>query len=172
VLRRLEAQVLAGSGTGTDIEGILNVDGVGDVAYTSGALVADQILKGITTVFLADAEATGVVMHPTDWQRTLIAKASGSGEYLSGGPFEMNAQQLWGVPLVPSRAIPQGSALVGDFEIGAQLFIREGVNVLLSDSDQDDFIKNRVTLLAEMRAALAVFRPAAFAVTELGATAS
>jgi hypothetical protein len=43
-----------------------------------------------------------------------------------------------------------------------QLFIREGVDVLLSDADQDDFIRNRVTLLAEMRAALAVFRPSAF----------
>jgi hypothetical protein len=41
------------------------------------------------------------------------------------------------------------------------------VNVLLSDSDQDDFIKNRVTMLAEMRAALPVFRPAAFATAAL-----
>jgi hypothetical protein len=67
------------------------------------------------------------------------------------------------VPLIPSVAIAQGTALVGDFSIGAQLLIREGVQVLLSDSDQDDFIRNRVTMLAEMRAALPVFRPAAFA---------
>jgi hypothetical protein len=39
--------------------------------------------------------------------------------------------------------------------------------VLLSDSDQDDFTKNKVTLLAEMRAALPVFRPAAFATVAL-----
>jgi hypothetical protein len=64
--------------------------------------------------------------------------------------------------LIPSASIAQGTALVGDFEIGAMLLIREGVNVLLSDSDQDDFIRNRVTMLGEMRAALPVFRPAAF----------
>jgi HK97 family phage major capsid protein len=74
---------------------------------------------------------------------------------------------LWGVPLVPSPAIPQGTVLVGDFTIGAQLFIREGVQVLMSDSDQDDFLRNRVTLLGEMRAALAVFRPSAFAAVDL-----
>ena len=70
---------------------------------------------------------------------------------------------------MPSVAVAQGAPLVGDFQIGAQLFIREGVNVLLSDSDQDDFIKNKVTLLAEMRAALAVFRPAAFCTVDLTA---
>jgi hypothetical protein len=69
---------------------------------------------------------------------------------------------MWGVPLIPSAALAQGTALVGDFEIGALLLIRTGLQVLLSDSDQDDFTKNKVTLLAELRAALPVFRPAAF----------
>ncbi len=39
--------------------------------------------------------------------------------------------------------------------------------MLLSDSDQDDFVNNRITMLAEMRAALPVFRPAAFATVAL-----
>jgi HK97 family phage major capsid protein len=169
VLRRLEGQVLAGDGAGANIRGILNTTGIGAVTFAAGNKVVEQILKGITTVLLADAEATGIVMNPLDWQDALLTKASndagtvGSYEYVGGGPFQMTPQQLWGVPLIPSVAIAQGSALVGDFSIGAQLLIREGVNVLLSDSDQDDFIKNRVTMLAEMRAALPVFRPAAFA---------
>ena len=36
------------------------------------------------------------------------------------------------------------------------------MNVLLSDANEDDFVKNKLTILAEMRAALAVYRPAAF----------
>lgn len=163
VQRRLEAEVLNGNGTTPNMRGILQTSGIGAVTYSAGALIADQVLKGITTVMLADAMATGIVMHPTDWQNALLAKAAGDGHYFSGGPFQVTPQQMWGVPLIPSATITQGSALVGDFEIGAQIFIREGVHVLLSDSDQDDFIKNRVTLLAEMRAALAVWRPAAFA---------
>lgn len=173
VLRRLENQILAGDGSGSNLRGILNTTGLGAVTFGAGAPVVEQILRGITTVYLADSEATGVVMHPTDWQTALLTKATnaagtvGSLEYVGGGPFTVTPQVMWGIPLVASRAIPQGTALVGDFEIGAQLLIREGVNVLLSDSDQDDFLRNRVTLLAEMRAALPVWRPPAFATVAL-----
>jgi HK97 family phage major capsid protein len=167
VLRRLEGQVLNGDGTGANMRGILQTSGLGAVTFTAGQLIADQILKGVTTVYLADAEATGVVLHPTDWQNALLAKAAGDGHYFSGGPFEVTAQQMWGVPLIPSVAVAQGTALVGDFAIGAQLLIREGVQVLLSDNDGTDFTQNRVTMLAEMRAALPVFRPAAFATVAL-----
>jgi HK97 family phage major capsid protein len=169
VLRRLEAQILAGNGTAPNLRGILNTSGIGAVAYDASELAADQVLRGLTTVLLADAQATGIVLNPLDWQETLIAKAAGDGHYYSGGPFSVTPQVMWGVPLVPSSAIPQGTALVGDFDIGAMLLIREGVRVLLSDSDQDDFLRNRVTLLGEMRAALPVFRPAAFATVDLAA---
>jgi len=168
VLRRLEAEVLAGNGTSPNMRGILATTGLGAVTFTAGQLAADQILRGVTAVLLADAEADAIVLHPTDWATVLMAKAAGSGEYLnSEGPFDVITQQMWGVSLIPSVAVTQGTALVGDFAIGAQLFIREGVNVLLSDSDQDDFLRNRVTLLAELRAALAVFRPAAFSTVAL-----
>jgi hypothetical protein len=46
--------------------------------------------------------------------------------------------------------------------------MRQGVNVKTSDADQDDFIRNRVTLLAECRAAFPVWRPSAFAKAPLG----
>ena len=39
----------------------------------------------------------------------------------------------------------------------------------MSDSDQDDFIKNKVTLLGEMRAALAVWQPSLFVDVDLAA---
>jgi HK97 family phage major capsid protein len=169
VQRRLEGQVLNGNGTDPNIRGILATAGLGAVAYAAGQLAADQVLRAMTTVLLADAQATGIVMNPLDWQDALLAKAAGDGHYYSGGPFSVTPAVMWGVPLVPSPVIPAGTVLVGDFAIGAQLFIREGVNVLLSDSDQDDFIKNKVTLLGEMRAALAVWRPSAFATVDLTA---
>lgn len=169
VQRRLESQVLSGNGTDPNLRGILRTTGLGEVRYAADELTADQVLRAVTTVLLADAQATGIVMHPSDWQNALIAKATGDGHYYSGGPFSMTPQTMWGIPLVPSPAIPEGTVLVGDFQIGAQLFIREGVNVLLSDSDQDDFVRNKVTILAEMRAALAVWRPAAFATVDLTA---
>lgn len=162
VLRRLEAQVLNGNGVDPNLRGIRQTTGIGTVAFDGTKLTADQILAGITNVMLADGQADGIVMHPTDWAAVLSAKAAGDGHYYSGGPFSMTPQTIWGIPLLASQAIPVGRALVGDFAIGAQLFIREGVNVLFSDSDQSDFIQNRVTLLGEMRGALAVWRPPVF----------
>jgi HK97 family phage major capsid protein len=171
VQRRLEGQVLNGDGVGSNLTGILQTSGIGSVAFDATKPLTELVLSGITGVFLADAEASGIVMNPRDWQTSLTQKANytasagvtgGSGEYIGGGPFSVTPQIMWGIPLLASPAIPQGTALVGDFAIGAQLLIREGVNVLFSDSDQDDFIKNRVTLLGEMRAALPVWRPVAF----------
>lgn len=170
VLRRLEAQVLNGDGVGANMRGILKTTGIATVAFDAAQLIADQILSGITTLLLADALADGVVAHPTDWQTVLKAKAS-DGHYYSGGPFSTTPPTVWGVPLLASAAIPVGHALAGDFAIGATLMIREGVNVRISDSDQNDFVTNRVTVLAEMRAALPVWRPGAFCDVDLSAAA-
>ncbi len=169
VLLRLEDQVLAGDGTGDNLDGIVHTSGIGSVAFDADELPADQILTGIVTVFVNNGEASAIVMNPFDWARALRAKADGDGHYYSNGPFSVTPETMWGVPLIPSNAIAQGRALVGDFALGAQLFIREGVNVLISDSDQDDFTKNKVTLLGELRAALAVLQPGVFADVELAA---
>lgn len=163
VERILEAEALAGKGTDPELEGILHATGIGVTAFKADVTGgADQVLRAITSILLENAQATGIVMNPLDWQEVLLAKAAGDGHYFSGGPFQVTPQLLWGVPLVASPSIPQSVPLVGDFEIGAQLFIREGVNVLMSDSDGEDFIKNRITMLGEMRAAMAVFRPSVF----------
>ncbi len=70
---------------------------------------------------------------------------------------------------IVTTAIPAGRALVGDWGRGATLLIREGVHVLVIDSDQDDFVRNRVTLLGEMRAALPVWQPSLFVDVDLAA---
>jgi hypothetical protein len=167
VLRRLEAQIINGNGTPPNIRGILQTSGIGAVTYNAGELAADQILTGIVNVLLADATADGILMHPTDWAAVLKVKAAGDGHYYSGGPFSVTPQVIWGVPLIPSPAVPQGMVLVGDFSIGVQLFVREGIQVLFSDSDNDDFTHNRVTLLGEGRFALPVWRPSAFSSVDI-----
>lgn len=169
VLRRLEGQILNGNGTAPNLRGILNTSGIGTVAYDAGELIADQLLTGITTVMLADAQADALVMHPLDWMTVLKAKAAGDGHYYGGGPFATTPQVIWGKNLLASQAIPQGHALVGDFSIGVQLFVREGIQVLFSDSDGTDFRENRVTLLGEGRFALPVWRPSAFVDVDLAA---
>ena len=58
-------------------------------------------------------------------------------------------------------AMPEGEFLVGAFGLAAQIFDREEASVMISSEDQDNFVKNKVTILAEERLALAVKRPQA-----------
>jgi HK97 family phage major capsid protein len=168
VLRRVESQIVNGDGTGENLTGVLNTSGIATVAFASASPLSDLTLDGVTSVLVADAEPNGVVLHPTDISTMLKLKTTGSGERLdSDGAFGSTPTTIWGLPVIPSRVIPQGKALVGDWAQGAVLYIREGVNIRVSDNDQDDFIRNRVTLLAEGRFALAVFRPACFALVNL-----
>ena len=50
----------------------------------------------------------------------------------------------------------------GAFNLAAQVFDREDANVQVSTEDGDNFTKNMVTIRAEERVALAVFRPQSF----------
>lgn len=46
--------------------------------------------------------------------------------------------------------------------MGAQIFDRWASRVEVATENEDDFVKNLVTILAEERLALAVYRPEAF----------
>jgi HK97 family phage major capsid protein len=76
---------------------------------------------------------------------------------------------IWGdrpnvanVPILETTAINEGDFLVGDFRLGATLWDRKQALVKFSDSDQDNFIKNVVTVVFEERLAQTVERPNAF----------
>jgi HK97 family phage major capsid protein len=170
VLRRIENQILSGDGTGQNLRGILNTTGIASIAFNAGEPLSDLALDAITTVLVSDAVPDLAIFNPMDLASMMKAKAAGSGERLdSQGAFAATASTLWDLPRVASTAIPVGTALVGDFALGASLFLREGVNVRASDSDQDDFIKNRTTLLGEARVGLAVWNPTCFAQVDLAA---
>lgn len=168
VQRRIEAQVLAGTGQNETLTGILSTTGVGTVPYEAATPAADLILSGLTVVRVSGGNPTGIVLNPVTYQQMLQQKAEGSGERLdSAGAFAGTVDSLWGVPVVQSPVISPDRALVGDWAAAARLFIREGLSLRLSDSDQDDFIRNRLTALTEARVGLAVFQPSAVCEVEL-----
>lgn len=171
VRRKIEGQILAGDGVGQNLRGILNTPGLGAPTFVAGDNPADAILRAMTVVILSDADPNFVAAHPLLWQDILLMREAGaagtrSGQYLAGGPFGMTAPTIWGLALTTSVVVPQATPIVGD-SMGATLLFREGVNVKTSDSDQDDFVRNRVTVLAEARVAFPVWRPASFAVADL-----
>jgi HK97 family phage major capsid protein len=169
VRRRIEAQILAGDGVGQNIRGILNTSGIASPAATAGDNAADAILRGITTLSLSDRDANFVAANPTDMQALLLTKAT-TGEYIYGAPGGVSGSYtgatVWGLTMTPSRIVTGKAPLVGD-SAGCTILVREGINVKTSDSDQDDFVKNRVTILAETRLAFPVWYPVAFCVAAI-----
>jgi HK97 family phage major capsid protein len=69
--------------------------------------------------------------------------------------------------VVATQAITVDKFLVGAFKLGAQLFDRWDARVEVGYVN-DDFTKNLVTILAEERLALAVYRPEAFIYGDFG----
>lgn len=158
-----EAQLLNGAGTGTDLNGIYTQA----TAFAAGTSVVatpqkmDVIRYAMLQGALAELPPTGIVLHPTDWANIETLKDT-SGFYLIGNPIDGINPRLWGLPVVATQAMTAGTFLTGAFRMGAQIFDREDANVAVSTEDSDNFRKNLVTILAEERLALAVYRPEAF----------
>jgi hypothetical protein len=54
--------------------------------------------------------------------------------------------RLWGLPVVVTTAITQGTVLVGAFKIGAMVFRRKGLTVQMYNQNEDDAKKNLIML--------------------------
>ena len=169
VRRKVLSQILNGDGTGQNITGIYHTTGIGEVSAEADDNIADVVLRAITVIVLSDGEPNFAALNPVTWQELLLLK-NAQGNYIYGTPGQlpggMVAQTIWGLALTTSRVVPADQPLVGD-SMGCSLLVREGVNVKTSDSDQDDFVRNRVTILAETRVAFPVWRPSSFAVATL-----
>jgi HK97 family phage major capsid protein len=163
-----ETQLLNGDGTGQNLNGIITqataYAAPFDPAGTETGI--DFIRLAMLQAALAEYPATGIVMHPSDWARMELLK-DGDGRYLIGNPQGTIAPTLWGLPVVATQAISIDKFLVGAFRLGAQVFDRWDARVELGYVN-DDFIKNLVTVLAEERLALAVYRPEAFIYGDFG----
>lgn len=138
---------------------------------TASLLTPDGIHKAMTTVqnnsgFAADA----IVINPTDYENLILRKDQ-NGQYYAGGfvtgaygnggvPGQPN---LWGLKTVVTSAVSVGTCFVGAFKLGGSVIHkRNGVTVDIANQNEDDFIKNMITILIEERLALAVRRPACF----------
>jgi HK97 family phage major capsid protein len=108
-------------------------------------------------------------MNPADWQSFDLLKAT-AGQFYFGGPLQLGTPTLWGLPVIQTEAVPQGTCYVGDLR-QAVLWDREQAAITATDSHNDFFIRNLVAILAELRAAFGVIRPSAIVKVTLTAPA-
>lgn len=169
LLEELEDQVLAGDGSGDNFTGLLNTSGVQTIAWDNDLLRTARLAKAAVRVN-GRARATAYVFHPNDAAELDLLKDD-VGRYYFDGPSADGVQSLWRLPVVESEAMPEGTAIVGDMR-RAVIWDREQAGIVATDSHADFFIRNIIAILAELRAAFAVLRPAAFATFSTDAAGS
>jgi HK97 family phage major capsid protein len=160
----LEDQMLNGSGTGEDLHGLTNTAGTLAQGWHTDLITTTR--KAITNLLVNGKQRpTAWLLHPEDWEAIELLKDS-ENRYYWGGPMVRGAMTLWGVPVVQSFFLSQGTAWLGNWS-KAVLWDREQASISVSDSHADFFIRNMVAILAEMRAAFGVIRPSAFVEVDL-----
>lgn len=158
-----EQQLLHGDGIGQNLHGIVPQA----TAYappagvpTEGLTVIDTLRIAALQAVLAEYPATGHVLNPIDWAAIELTKDD-VGRHIIGQPQGNAPSSLWRLPVVETQAIAQGKFLTGAFRMGAEVFDLWDSRIE-AGFENDDFTKNLLTLLAEERIALAVYRPESF----------
>ncbi|RAU43438.1 MULTISPECIES: phage major capsid protein [unclassified Pseudomonas] len=159
-----EAQLLYGNGTGANLQGLMTVA----QAYAAPAGVTvvgeqriDRLRLALLQAELAEFPSDGIVINPIDWAAIELTK-DGEGRYIIGEPQDGTTPRLWNRPVVSTQAMTQDDFLVGAFKLGAQIFDRMEIEILISTENADDFEKNMATIRAEERLAFAIYRTEAF----------
>lgn len=162
----LEDQILTGDATGENFDGILHVANTTAQAFDTDILKTTR--KARTKVrTVGRARPTAYVMNPLDWESIDLLQDN-EARYYYGGPMNPGSPRLWGLPVVESEGMTQGTTVVADWKL-AILWDRMQTAISMSNSHSDFFVRNLVAILAEFRAAFGVIRPAAFVIADLTA---
>jgi len=165
-----DSQLLYGSGSGQDLTGLMvdaavsDIGGLAvgtDVKDVPGAML-DHIRKAITQCQVNEFyNINGVVVNPEDWQTLELAKGT-DGHYIWVTVPNGGEPRLWRVPVIVSNAMAKGQFILGDWTLGATVYDRDQMDVRISESHNDFFVKNGVAILAEERYGFGIELPKAY----------
>lgn len=170
-----ETQLLFGDGTGQNIKGLLNRDGVQAMAQAADS-DPDRIFKARTKIALATGfRADALVINPADYEAIRLSKDA-NGQYYGGGYFNgqygngaiMQDPPLWGLKTVVTEAITAGTALVGAFKLGGSVIRKGGLRAESTNSHDTDFAHDLISFRIRERIGLQVKYPQAFVKVSLG----
>lgn len=155
-LRALDAQILAGDGTGENLLGILNTPDMptqtlGADTHAAATVKAVCTIRGAghvgpVDVVCAAADAQDLVLS-ADWQAR-----------------EAGLRALGFRDVIVTPTMNAGSMLVGSFDEGAHLYLRSDLEIAVTDSHLDYFARGLVAVAAESRVNAKVTRKDAFVI--------
>lgn len=167
VMLKEDREILYGDNSAGHLWGIMPQATPSSVYYATppvGANSIDQLNAAETYVEMQYYVPTAIIMNPIDESKLESLKTTyGSYVLADRAPREDGLLRLWGLPIYTTPVMNQGDYLVGAFPGNCALFDREIVTVEIAFQNEDDFVRNLITIRAEERIAFAVFVPKAFA---------
>ena len=149
----IDGQILSGDGTGENLTGILEnavTYSAGDFALTiDEANEFDVIETAVSQVVTALHSPDVVALHPTDVSKMRLAKGT-DGHYVMPPFIASNGTTISGLRVVSNTGITAGTFLVGDFSKSTVKYKR-GITLEMTNTDGDDFVKDRFTVKATAR---------------------
>ena len=161
--RRLDGQIINGSGIAPYLTGILNKASIQTHlrSSVSGDKPVDALYRSMRKVRVTGrALPNGIIIHPEDFENIRLMKTN-DGAYVWGHPSEAGPERIWGLPIAQSDILTAGTAIVADFSF-SELAERRGIVVKMTDSHSDYFINGKQAIRADMRVAFLIYRAAAF----------
>lgn len=154
-----------------DVEVLFGVGDIKGVATTAQPFASTTVTLGaastpnsydvlrvaVNMVAVADMSASAILVHPSDKTKLELEKDT-TGNYL----FPSGNMSVAGVPVIESTSMTEGSFIVGDFRMAAEIKERSGVTLNYYAQDADNVQKGLITIGIEERIALANYRPNAF----------
>ena len=157
----VDSQLLNGDGTGNNLKGINEYA----TPFAAGVFAASivepneaDVLRVAINKILVDGQMswypTAILMHPDDVAKLDFLKIS-DGRYIDVPFYDGEMQTVINVPIYINTGITQGEFLVGDFS-KAKAFVRDQLTIRIFNQNEDDAIRNRSTVTANVRLAFRI----------------
>ena len=154
-----DTQILYGSGVGQNLHGVAT-DGSAWTTVRFGTLINrfDVLAAAVVQTTKDEYAPNAILINPSDYLQLVSVKET-SGAYILPSYVSMTGGQMFvmGVPVYAINAVTAGDFFVGDWALGSQLFVRQGVTLEFFEQDADNVTKNFVTVRVEERIAFAVY---------------
>jgi HK97 family phage major capsid protein len=154
----LEEQIITGAGGANNFTGLENTPNLTLQPFDTDMLTTARKARTKAAI-VGRARSTGFLLNSYDWEELDLTKDA-ENRYYFGGPLAMGQKMLWGLPVIESEVIPQGTFYTGDLK---QMVVwdRQDPSIYITDSNRDHFERNIIDILYEGRWAFGVLRPPA-----------
>ncbi|MDP1673487.1 MAG: phage major capsid protein, partial [Burkholderiales bacterium] len=154
---RAEQDLINGTGASGQMSGLLKAGNFTSFTPATGDDRVDSLRRAKLALEAADYFCGLYIMNPAD-VAAIELQRDNEERFLIGRPLEASMPQIWGTPIYWSTKIAPGQFVALDLA-AVMVGIREEIDLRFSESDEDDFQRNLISVRAEARMGLGVLQP-------------